>query len=976
MTHFRCITWSILIMSFQRFWFFSLFLVLALSSSGFAATVARGGIFGKVVDGDTGESLVGVVLRLDPVGNVAFSDVNGSYLFANLEPGQYSIVAVLDGFSNAQVNGVEVKPGESTKADVQMGLAAFHNTMVVTAETSEASDLSLLKHRQKSVSVSDAIGAEMISKSGGGSAADAVSKITGASVVGGKYLFVRGLGGRYTSTHLNGVELPTADPDVKAFQADLFPSGILEKVVAIKSFTPDKPGNFSGGIVDIGTRDYPQNFQWQVGGSMGYDTVATGNDNFLSYPGSGSDWMGRDDGLRALPDLLDGGNLQVPNLNTARFNEEEAQLLDQVSKAFEPVMSPSGDAPPMNQSISASVGNRFPVFGRDMGMNFSFSYGRSYKAKEDQTLARWKLTENADVAGSLINQSDFVAQSGQDKVTWGGLFSLNYLVTARSELTFNFIYNQGGESQAQYYVGSWPEQFSSDNAFLESRVLKYTERRLNSFQLKGEHVLDFFGGTRLEWLVADSTTSMDQPDTRIFTNNFSRRVVDGEETTVYSINPSNYNHPARYYRDLTEDGTALSFNVSIPFSQWGGRSGSLKFGAARDEKNREFNELRFEYRSESNVRYEGDPDQFFGLENMGLFGYDEDRRRYIFGNVIQLSPDPRGGNYTGDETVDAYFGMVELPLSQRLKLVAGARHERVDMVVGNEATTGVLDDEKLLPSFNLITELHSDSNLRLSYGKTLARPTFREKAPYSSYDFLADGIFVGNPDLQTTFIDNYDLRYEWFPRSGEIIAASLFYKEFENPIEKAYNVRTTSDFGETTYLNVDQAEVQGIELEVRKRLDGMVLNGTGASIFTVSANVSFIDSNVDIPEEEYQFILQRDPNASPTRELQGQSDFIANLAVHYDQIEWGTSASLIYNLTGTRLDEVGVGGAPNAYEQARGELDFTFFQDVRKDFIFKFVAKNLLDEDIEITQDFNDVSYSRLRYAEGRSFSLGFSYKP
>lgn len=182
-------------MSFQRFWFFSLFLVLALSSSGFAATVARGGIFGKVVDGDTGESLVGVVLRLDPVGNVAFSDVNGSYLFANLEPGQYSIVAVLDGFSNAQVNGVEVKPGESTKADVQMGLAAFHNTMVVTAETSEASDLSLLKHRQKSVSVSDAIGAEMISKSGGGSAADAVSKITGASVVGGKYLFVRGLGG-------------------------------------------------------------------------------------------------------------------------------------------------------------------------------------------------------------------------------------------------------------------------------------------------------------------------------------------------------------------------------------------------------------------------------------------------------------------------------------------------------------------------------------------------------------------------------------------------------------------------------------------------------------------------------------------------------------------------------------------------------------------------------------------------------------
>lgn len=950
--------------------------VLALLSVSALGVEPKGGLFGTVVDKDTGEALIGVAVRLEPTQTVVFTDINGRYTVPNVAPGTYSLVAAMDGFSSARVDEVIVKPGESTRTDIQMGLSSFYNELVVTAETNKESDVSLLSHRQKSINVSDAIGADYISRTGGGDAADAVSKITGATVKGGKYIFVRGLGGRYTSTHLNGVELPTTSPDSKAFQADLFPTEILEKIVTVKSFTPDKPGNFSGGIVDIGTKQFPSEFSFKIGLSMGTNSVTTGKDEFLSYPGSGSDWMGYDDGLRALPDMIDPENPNIPDINSARFNEEEAQLLDAFTRAFEPVMAPSTSTPKENLSFSLGVGNKFELFSKEVGFNFSLKYSNKYEFKPDQDLARWKLTENANVAGSLINQSNFDAQTGSEKADWGGLFSGHMMLSPNSEISMNIIYSQSGESQASYYHGQWPEQFSSDNAYLESRVLKYTERNLQSFQFKGQHNIPAFKDMKVEWVASSSTTKQDEPDTRIFTNNYSDRVINGEPIKVYSITPSNYNHPARYFRDLEETFDSFQLHNSIPFAQANGKHGKIKFGYSLETKDRTFNELRFEYRSESNIRYNGDPDFFFSEENIGLFGYNEQTRRYEFGNVIQLSPDPRGGNYSGDETVEAYYLMGEFALSRSLRAIAGARSESIDMTVTNADTEGFLDNSEILPSLNLIYEIGPRTNVRFSYGKTLARPTFREKAPYSSYDFLADGIFVGNPDLKSSSIDNLDLRYEFFPRAGEILAASVFTKDFTDPIEKAYNVKTTSDFGETTFLNVDSAEVQGVELEFRKRFDWLVVQKDGSSIFSVGANISLIESEVAIPEEEYLFILQRDPEASRFRELQGQSDIIFNLSLQYDHITAGSSATLVYNHTGKSLDEVGIGGAPNAYVQPRDMLDFTFFQDVKKSFTVKFVVKNILDSEHEITQDFKGVQYQRIRFNSGRSFNLGLTYKP
>lgn len=453
------------------------------------------------------------------------------------------------------------------------------------------------------------------------------------------------------------------------------------------------------------------------------------------------------------------------------------------------------------------------------------------------------------------------------------------------------------------------------------------------------------------------------------------RNIGGEEGRVYSISPSVYSNPARYFRNLSEKSNSFKADFTIPFRQWSGRSAAFKFGGGFETKERGFVETRYEYASESNIRYDGDPGSFFSRENSGVLSYDEQRNRYLFGNVIQLAPDARGGNYDGDMDLASYYAMVDLPLSEKLKAIAGARMEQADMTVSNAEVVGTLDDNDLLPSLNLVYALNDNQNLRLSYGRTLARPNFREKAPYASFDVIAEGLFAGNPDLKRTLIDNYDLRWEWYPRGGELVAASVFYKNFENPIERSFNIRFASEFGEQTFTNVDRARVQGLELEFRKQFDWL-LNQGRAHLFSVNANVSFIDSEVDIPAEELAFLLMRDPNASPTRQLQGQSPFLINLGVNYDNNDWKTATSLNFNMFGERLDEVGIGGAPDSLEQPREMLDFNFSQYLFRSLTLNISAKNLLDAPVEILQSFNGQDFVRTFYRTGRTYSMSISFKP
>jgi TonB-dependent receptor len=940
--------------------------VMGVVGGSLAALPQNGRLKGKVVDAQTGEGLPGVNVIIAGTSMGAATDMNGDYIISPVPVGTYTLVASMIGFAQMRVANVKVTDKAVTEINFSLSPEIIQGDEVVVEATAlKNTEASLLKNRQKAAAVSDAISAEAISRTGSSSAADAMEQVTGASVVDGKYVFVRGLGDRYMNTQLNGATLPSANPDRNAVSLDLFPAKLLENIVTVKTFTPDKPGSFTGGSVDIATRSFPESFSMSFSTSTSFNTQTTLKNDFLSYPGGKTDWLGIDDGTRDIPAELADPSVKIPSIGEAFTNAEKAQELDRLSKALSPVMSPITKSAPVNQSYSFSVGNQISLFGRPLGFLGSLSYNRSLSSYRNGITAQYNLTGKVAEVNELNVLSSLSDAKSSDDVLWGGLINLSYKPHRNHEVGLNYMYNRSGESVARYQSGLLPRDLVSGQTY-ETRVLQFTERDLRSTQLRGAHYLKGLLGMRLEWTSTWTNSSQEEPDLRFFTNHYQVVTRQGVTESLYVIAPSNYSVPVHYFRFLDEDLWESSLNATFPFKQWRGLSASIKFGGLFSQKDRRFRERRFEFH-QSTVRYDGDPVSFFAPQNVGVVS--NSNGFYRFGNYI-VDASQSANNYDGGQEISAGFGMVDLPLLTSLRFIGGVRFEttRIDVVSRDAAKpAGKLSNDDWLPSVNLIYQVLPDMNLRAAYGRTLARPTFRELAPFASFDFVGDFIFVGNPDLERTLVDNYDLRWEWFARPGEIYAVSGFYKRFQNPIERAI----VSNNNQGQFQNVDEAIVFGAEFEVRQRLDHI---SPALQNFQVGGNLALVHSEVDIPPKELLVLRQLDPNASGKRELQGQSPYVLNLDLSYDKFATGTSASLYYNVFGERLSEVSLGGTPNIYEQPRGALDVNFSQRLFGGVSIKASAKNLLDSSVRKVHHYKDVDYVSREYKRGRTFSFGVTY--
>lgn len=459
---------------------------------------------------------------------------------------------------------------------------------------------------------------------------------------------------------------------------------------------------------------------------------------------------------------------------------------------------------------------------------------------------------------------------------------------------------------------------------------------------------------------------------RFFSNHFTVKERDGVVDTNYSITPAMYRPPQRYFRELNEESSSIDVKLSIPFKQWSGLTGKISMGGLYSKKHRDFLERTYNFKAPSPVyNYEGDAEGFFADSNMGIVDSSSTGSgwRYTFNLFVIDASDPRA-NYVGDEKISAIFGMMDVPLSKRLRLIGGVRYETTDLDVAPIDTGypgGYIDDKDVLPSATLVYQINDKTNIRAAYGRTLVRPTFREMAPYPSWDFANEFYFIGNPELKRTLIDNFDLRWEWFPRTGEILAASLFYKYFENPIERAIK----HENGEVQYQNVDESRVLGAEFELRKRLDFI---GKKLRNFIMGANFTIIHSRVNIPANELVIIREYDPNADDTRPLQGQSPFILNLDLTYDNLETKTMANLSFSVFGERMSEVSQGGTPDVYEQPHPQLDFIFNKGIFGNVNLKMSLKNIFNPDIQNVHHFKGKDYIKSGHRNGRTFSIGLSY--
>lgn len=940
------------------------------SASSYGNDNQPGRIAGVIVDSETGEALPGATVMLENTTIGAFCDLDGAYNLSDIPPGDYNLVVFLMGYTKKTITGINVAPGKYTKINVVLKPEPIMGReVVVVAKSLKNTEAALLSRRQRSASVSDAISAEALARYGSSDAGDAMKMVTGASVMSGKYVYIRGLGERYSNAHLNGSELPSADPDKKAFQMDLLPANLLENITVIKSFTPDQPGNFSGGIIDIETKTFPERFTVKFSMSGSYNTRSSLNSDFLTYKGGGRDWMGMDDGARSIPDAVKG--MDIPDYGSAVSDPDLAHDLDAASKAFSSTMSPTTKTAPVNRSFSLSIGNQDRREDQKLGYLASLSYSHKFEFYDDGQVNRWTLVGASSNARSLNEVYSFADSRGTDEVIWGGLFTLSYRPGTNYELGLNFIHTQSGDSEARYLYGHFFDGNLREEDVYETRVLRYTERTLNSFQLNGIHDFGGHGDARFEWTAVYSENSQNEPDLRFFSDHFSVDTIDNVVDTSYFITPSIYKVPQRYFRRLDEDNLSFNSKLTIPFNQWGDLPGKLSLGGLASKKQRHFDEKLYRYRNQhffaSYDSLGGDDDAFFSGGNTGIV--DSSGSYYIFENYIVDASEARS-NYQGVQDIGALFAMIDLPLSARFRLVGGLRYEMTYMEVATDDTSyekGDLDEKDVLPSASLVYRITDNMNLRFAYGKTLARPTMREMAPFPSFDFANDYFFVGNPYLKRTLIDNVDVRWEWFTRPGEILAAGLFYKVLSNPIERAF----VSENGEIQYQNVDEATVYGTELELRKRLDFI---GSFFAGFQFGGNLSLVYSRVDIPATELNRIRHYNPDTETARPLQGQSPYILNLDLAYDNEKTGTMAGLSFNVFGDRLSEVSDGDTPDIYEKSRPDLDFIMNQNLGRNLGLKFSVKNILDSETKKVYTFKDTDYIYQLNKKGVTVALGLSY--
>ena len=942
-----------------------------------ASAQATGRLVGKVVDADFGEGMPGVNIVLEGTSIGAATDLTGDYRIEGIPVGTYTVVATFIGYSRLRIQDVQITADQTEKVDFTMTMEVLAGEeVVVTAKAVKNTEAALLKDRQKAAAVSDAISAEAISQAGASDAAEAMKQVTGASVVDGKYVYIRGLGDRYTSTQLNGAEIPSADPYRRAGSVDIIPANLIDNIVTVKSFTPDRPGDFSGGTVDIKTRDFPDELNVKFSVSGGYNTQTTFNsDGPIGYEGGSKDWLGYDDGTRGIPGLVDNGlaSNYFPTPPPS-FNPESTESLDDLqtySQAFNPLMTPSSITPSLNQSYSLSIGNEINLANRPFGYLASLTYSNSYNSYDDGIYNAWRLgSSEASELTPIFRMGD--VKSTHD-VLWGGLVKSSYKINPFNIISLNYIYNTNGQSIARTLQGQYDyDKLDAEDDLFISSNLGYSERQLSSFQLSGDHQFTSLAGLKMDWNASTSGTSQDEPDLRYFSR--FAMVEDGEivrHGTFSNIAPT------RYYRSLDENKNEAGINFTLPFRQWSSKASNFKFGGLYSKKERDFFENRFVYNEGSGASsFRGDAERFFSHDNVGWDMTSQTINGTTYHGYklkLTLSPADMGVNdYTADQEILAYYAMFELPLSTKLRFIGGARYETTAINMVSLDTTkadGKIDTRDWLPSFNLIYGINPDMNVRASVTRTLARPNFRELAPYASYDFSAGFTHIGNPLLERTLIDNYDVRWEWFSRPGEIYGLSFFYKNFQNPIERAFIV--TASNREITWENVDKATAFGMEIELRKKLD--VISSI-LSNFSFGSNFSLVQSRIDITEEQLELMRQNNPEIKSTRPLEGQSPFLLNLNMSYDNFETGLSAHVYYNVFGERLSEWNKTGEPFVYEQPAHTLNASVNYKLGNNIKLKISGSNLLNTKHKKTQIYQGTEYIFTQYTQGRTFSLGLDY--
>jgi len=952
----------------------SLFLDSALKHGGAVAQTPTsagppGVLSGRIVSIEDGKPVAGARVFISGTPLDVISDGNGEFS-AELVAGSYSLSILAPGFAAQTLDGIVITGEQSTVRDLQLAPAGMELPEYVVLEPFvEGSLAAFVEERRNSGAVTDILGAEQIARAGDSDAAGALKRVTGLTLVDGKFIFVRGLGERYSSVLLNGAQIPSPDPTRRVIPLDLFPTEILQGVVVQKTFSADMPGEFGGGTIQLRTKGFPDEPLFKVALGAGWVDGTTGKQGLREF-GSGSDISGFDDGRRALPEVLEDLRQRgiflrqrtPANPNGLTPSELEAVGEDLASGRYDIKRQSIGP----DSNFALAGGNSWQFTDRwKAGFLASFRHSQSWDSSDEI-----RREFQASSAGLALRNDLDVQRSIREVDASGFLVAgIDYGDNHKLRVT-NMIVRQT-ENEARISTGT---QTSQD---VERSLIEWIENELKSRQISGEHRFPIVGelpvleGASFDWLYTFAKAGRFAPFTREY-----RFDIQDDGRRLFSLNNDSN---TTSFADLNDSRHTWDIGAHLPFRFSDAINGELGVQVNRVNRSRDSFVRRFFF--VAGGRDARDPDllaldsldAILNADSIGPTGFR-------LTEITQPSD-----TYFAEQRLDAEGYTLNLSLWQTVNLNLGIRNERNLQNVttfsvlrpNDPPVVALLDTTDHLPSLAATWLISDKQQLRLAYSETLSRPDFRELSTSTFIDPLLDIVTFGNPDLKPTAITHYDARWEYYFSPTESVSLALFRKDFTQPIEKQLVPGGGSLL--LTLENAESATNQGVEVDGytqlgfvngwaqgSKALQWLGVDTIDWDQWNIAANYAYIESDIVLDPLKSNF------NTNLNRALEGQSSYIVNLQLGYQSGDGQREANLLFNTSGKRIVQVGVDGLPDVFEQPFGQLDFTFKQRLGDDWSVRLKLRNLLDPKVEFTQG----SETTRAFRKGREIALSFEWSP
>ncbi len=907
-----------------------LLFALSVGPLGGAATGAE--LSGKVLDAQ-GQPLPGATVALIQQGQpvqTTWADANGAFAFTSVAAGAYQLRASLDGFGEV-TTPVELKETGKQELEVTLAPTQFSEQVEVKAEKPTSGTVQVLEERRTRPVVSEALAKEDMAKSPDGDAAAAMQRVTGVSTVGNRYVYVRGLGERYAAVLLNGSELPSTETEKRVIPLDLFPTKLLDQVTVVKSYAPDLPGSFGGGLVQLNTSPWPEGTVMTVRVGSGENSQVAGHSfsryaGGLAFDGSGGQW-------------LPAGFPSSFITRATRFN-------------------PQGLTPEQLQNLGRSLSGDWtgkPTSSSPANRSFALSYGRSFgslgvvlSATQSHGFTRTEETQTfyGLDSGQMVPINDYNLVTYGENVRWGLFGSLAWKISPQHSVRATSMLSRNARASDRVQEG-----YSSNSGnYIRDLRARYTQEDLTTHQLTGEHFFSGLGrGLSLEWR-ASYGKARNLGDLR---ENIYGLGADGVFRLLVGF-PEVGKIEFHRLEDQVWDG---SLSATSFFEMGPSVYGSLKVGAGITQRDREFLARRFKFVATNPNQFDLSlpPDQLFQRDNIRPDGFE---LREVTGV---------NDGYSGTHDLTAFFAQGDITWGP-VRALLGLRLEdsQLEVVTVNPFDTrnpevARLSNRDWLPALNLTYTLSTRTNLRLAASRTVNRPEFRELSPFAFVEITGGRSVVGNPHLRRSVLDALELRWETFPNPGEVMAASVFFKRITDPIERI--VQPTTEL-RSSWTNAKSADLKGLELEYRRSLAAF---HPSMQNLTLNLNYAFVDSRVTVPRQALSVVT------STSRPLQGQARHVFNGILEYYYPRWESLVRVLYNFTGRRVSEVGAYGLPDIYEEENGTWDLFLRQQLR------FLAPGL-----EVSLSASNLTDNREKYMQGprlqrqaktgRTVSVSFGY--